>query len=137
MGPVDEERGADVDVEDFVGWWAAQERRDIEAMIAGLAGAGGTADGEICRLRARVAVGLRLRRTGRSRVGCHAAHLAGEAALAACERTGVLRADRSGATRLARAAADAAAGLVAEEATVAVDELLAPFRPHLLADHAA
>lgn len=120
-----------MDVDDFVTWWRERERADIERMIDALDAVVGTADGEIGRLRAGAEVGALLRRSGRARLGCRAAHDCSQAAVEACARTGVLRDDRSAATRLARAAGDAARGLVLGLDHPGADELIRPFRPVL------
>ncbi len=120
-----------MDVDDFVRWWRERERADIERMIDALDCLVGTADGGIARILACAEVGALLRRSGRSRLGCRAAHRSITAVLDCCERAGVLEENRSGATRLARAAGDAGRGLVVGLDHAGADELFRPFRPVL------
>lgn len=126
-----------MDVDEFVTWWRERERADIERMIDALDTVVGTADGEVGRLRAGAEVGALLRRSGRSRLGCRAAHRSSLAAIEACARTGVFDHDRSGAIQLARAAGDAARALLVGDGHAGVDELLRPFRSEMTFSPAA
>jgi len=97
-----------MDIDDFERWWRVRERADIVRLIGAL-----------------------LRRSGRHRLGCLAAHAVRSAAIEACRRTGVLDDDRGGSVRLARAAGDAARALVCGTLLPSGDDLLAPFRAEL------
>ena len=116
-----------MDVDEFVQWWCGRSRADIEWMVEVLEHTRETADSTVCWMRASHDVEIALRRSGRLRQGCQAAHRATVAALDACASTGVSGANRSGATLVARAAADAARGLVAGEPTASTAVLLRPF----------
>ena len=116
-----------MDVDRFVEWLQARDRADLDWMLQALAQAHDTADGTVGWMRATHDVEVSLRRRGLMRDGCRAAHRATEAAVAACEATGLTAADRSGTTRLARAAGDAALGLVAGLGVPGTDTLLRPF----------
>lgn len=116
-----------VDVDQFEQWWNGRSRADIEAIVVALEASSATADGAVCRIRASRDIEISLRRTGRLRLGCDAAHRATLAALRACAETGVSAVDRSGTTRLARAAGDAARGLVVGDACESTETLLRPF----------
>lgn len=116
-----------MDIEEFVRWWRSKDRTDIEGMLAALAAETETADGEVSWWRASTEVSAALRRTGRVRVGCTAAHRASCAAMAVCTSTGLRDVDRDGATRLARAAGDAARVLVAGDDLPGTETLLRPF----------
>jgi hypothetical protein len=116
-----------VDVDEFVQWWCARSRTDIEWMVEALELTRETAGGTVCWIRAAHDVDVTLRRAGRLRQACQAAHRATIAALDACATTGVAAADRSAATLVARAAGDAARGLVAGEQTPGAETLLRPF----------
>jgi hypothetical protein len=116
-----------MDVEQFVEWLQTRTREDIDWMLVALDRSVETAGGTVGRMRAHHEVEAALRRQGTMRHGCRAAHRATEAALAACEATGVAAADRSAATRLARAAGDAALGLVAGGSSAGAETLLRPF----------
>lgn len=116
-----------MDVEEFLRWWRCQNRDDIERMLAALVAETETADGEVGWWRASTEVSAALRRSGRVRQGCTAAHRASAAAMAVCTATGVRALDRDGATRLARAAGDAARVLVAGGQLPGTETLLRPF----------
>lgn len=120
-----------MDIDDFERWWRVRERADIVRLIGALDAAGGVADGDVCHARACAEVGALLRRSGRHRLGCLAAHAVRSAAIEACRRTGVLDDDRGGSVRLARAAGDAARALVCGTLLPSGDDLLAPFRAEL------
>ena len=126
-----------MDIDDFERWWREQEHADIVRMIGAVAATSGTADREVCHARACAEIGVLLRRSGRQRLGCRAAHRVRLAVVEACRRTGMLDEDREGSVRLARAAGDAAQVLVCELRLRGVDELLAPFRAELPVDPAA
>lgn len=120
-----------MDIDDFEGWWRVRERADIVRMIGALDATAGTGDGDACHVRACAEVGVLLRRSGRHRLGCRAAHQVRLAAVEACRRTGVLDDDRAGAIRLARRAGDVARVLVCGVHPPCADELLGPFRSEL------
>lgn len=116
-----------MDVDEFVQWWCDRTRADIESVVAALEQTRDTADGAVCWMRASQEVEVSLRRSGRVRQGCQAAHRATVAALRACASTGLSATDRSAATRVARAAGDAARGLVAGAPPASTETLLRPF----------
>ncbi len=116
-----------MDVDEFVSWWGSRDRRDLDWMVAALDATAETAGGEVGRLRGTREVATALRRIGRHQQGCRAAHRAVEAALAACEATGLRSDDRDAATRLARAAGEAARVLVADLESASANALLRPF----------
>ena len=118
---------AHVDVDEFVQWWCGRSRADIEWMAEALESNRETADSTVCWMRAAHDVDVALRRSGRVRQGCQAAHRATVAALDACATTGVSATDRSAATRVARAAGEAARGLVAGDTSASTEVLLRPF----------
>lgn len=124
-----------MDIDDFERWWRVRERADIVRMIAGLEVTAGS-EREIGHLRASAEMGALLRRSGRRRLGCRAAHRVRLAVVDACRRTGVLAEDRAGVTRLARAAGEAAQVLVCGAHRPVADELLAPFRAEVPLDPA-
>jgi hypothetical protein len=124
-------------IDDFERWWQDQERAGLERMIGAVGASSDTADHAVCHLRACTEVQALLRRSGRQRLGCQAAHRAHVAVVDACRRTGLFESDREGSVRLARAAGDAARVLVCEARLPAIDELLAPFRSELPLDLAS
>jgi hypothetical protein len=126
-----------MDIDDFERWWRVRERADIMRMIGAVGATSGMADGEVCHARACAEVVVLLRRSGRQRLGCRAAHQVRLAVVEACRRTGVLDDDRDGAVRLARAAGDAARVLVCGSRVPSAEELLAPFRTELPLDLAS
>ena len=116
-----------MDIDEFVQWWCGRSRADIEWMVEAIELTRETAGGTVCWIRAAHDVDVALRRAGRVRQACQAAHRATLAALDACASTGVSAVDRSAATLVARAAGDAARGLVAGEETPGAETLLRPF----------
>lgn len=123
-----------MDLDEFVHWWETRERSDLEWLLDAVGPDADTADDRVGRLRALREVGRTLRRTGRRRQACRAAHEAGAAALAACDATGISSEDRDGATRLARAAGDAARAIVAGCTGATADALLRPLLGTTLVD---
>lgn len=116
-----------MDVDDFVHWWRSRDRHDLEAIATALEAQRETAEGEVGRLRAVRDISVLLRRAGRARLGCEAAHRASVAAMSACTAAGVYDTDRRRAILLSRAAGDAALGLAAGERTASIDTVLRPF----------
>lgn len=116
-----------MDVDGFEWWWRSRERADIEWIIAALAAATDTADGEVERWRATREIARALARSGRRREACAASHRVRLCALAACSDTGVRAVDPDGATLVSRAAGDAAMGLVAGADELCSEMLLRPF----------
>lgn len=111
-------------IDDFERWWRVRERADIVRLIGALDAASGVAGGDVCHARACAEVGVALRRAGRHRTACLAAHAVRSAAIEACRRTGVLEEDHAGSVRLARA-------LLCGGRLPSGDDLLAPFRAEL------
>ncbi|HEU5083290.1 MAG TPA: hypothetical protein VFU14_08125 [Acidimicrobiales bacterium] len=118
-------------IDDFERWWRVRERADIVRLIGALDAASGVAGGEVCHARACAELGVALRRAGRHRTACLAAHAVRSAAIEACRRTGVLDEDHAGSVRLARAAGEAARALLCGGRLPSGDDLLAPFRAEL------
>lgn len=116
-----------MDVDQFVQWLRSRSKGDLDWMLRALTDTHDTADGTVGWIRATHDVEVALRRSGRVRDACQAAHRATGAAMAACEATGLCASDRSGATRRARAAGDAALGLVAGDGSPGAETLLRPF----------
>lgn len=116
-----------MDVDEFVSWWGSRDRRDLDAVVAALDATTDTAGGEVGRLCGCMEVATTLRRNGRRQEACRAAHLTIEAAMRACETTGLRDDDRDAATRLARAAGEAARALVADVDSASAAALLRPF----------
>jgi hypothetical protein len=118
-------------VDEFERWWQDRQRGEIERLIASL-DPGTEADGpDVCFVRACAELDVALRRAGRHRVGCRAAHRLRVAVVDACRRTGVFDEDRDGSVRLARAAGAAARAMVCDRRVACLDEVLAPFRSEL------
>ena len=118
-------------VDDFERWWRVRERADIERMIGTVELGASAPDADVCHLLACASLDVALRRSGRRREGCRAAHRLRVAVLEACRRTGVLEEDHEGAVRLARAAGEAGRAMVCGTALPALEELLHPFRSEL------
>jgi len=119
-------------IDEFERWWRAREHADIVRMIGALDAASAGDRVDVCHVMACASLDVALRRTGRRRVGCQAAHQLRVAVLDACRRTGVLDEDREGSVRLARAAGEAARAMVCGTISRGVDELFHPFRSELV-----
>jgi hypothetical protein len=118
-------------VDEFERWWRVRERADIERMIGAVDVAASTPDADVCHVLACASLDVALRRTGRRREGCRAAHRVRVAVLDACRRTEVLETDHDGAVRLARAAGEAARAMVCGTPLPSLEELFHPFRSEL------
>lgn len=118
-------------IDEFERWWTGQERADIERMIAAVDRVDVDQGADVCFVRACAELDVALRRAGRHRLGCRAAHRLRLAVLDAARRTGALERDRDGTVRLARAAGAAARAMVCDRRVACLDEVLAPFRAEL------
>lgn len=118
-------------IDEFERWWREREHADIVRLIGVVEASFGIGDGDVCHARACAEVSALLRRSGRQRHGCWAAHEVRTTVVEACRRTGVLDEDRDGSARLARAAGDVARVLVCGSLVPGAEELLAPFRSDL------